>query len=114
MFSLPWPPARSLRLGERDVFEPAGLFCYGAAPPDQLGNQSKPGLGQRFQGQQFRCLTPDTRNLKPIKQAANLLKAKLKYKLVHFAHNWNNGMLELWNDGFKKNKTQIIALVFLL
>jgi hypothetical protein len=22
------------------------------------------------------------------------------YKLVRFAHNWNNGILELWNDGF--------------
>ena len=53
MFSLPWPPARSLRLGERDVFEPAGLVCYGAAPPDQLGNQSKPGLGRGV-----RCQAP--------------------------------------------------------
>ena len=23
-------------------------------------------------------------------------------KLVRFAHNWNNGILELWNDGFKE------------
>ena len=35
------------------------------------------------------------------------------FNLVRFAHNWNNGMLELWNDGFKKNKTQIIALLLL-
>jgi len=33
-------------------------------------------------------------------------------KLVRFAHNWNNGMLELWNDGFKeKIKAHIFALV---
>jgi hypothetical protein len=27
-------------------------------------------------------------------------------KLVRFAHNWNNGMLESWNDGFKKSRIQ--------
>ena len=26
--------------------------------------------------------------------------------LVRFAHNWNNGMLESWNDGFKENRSQ--------
>ncbi len=25
----------------------------------------------------------------------------LNRKLVRLAHNWNNGMLESWNDGFK-------------
>jgi hypothetical protein len=30
--------------------------------------------------------------------------------------NWNNGMLELWNDGFKENETQSTysALIFTL
>jgi hypothetical protein len=33
-------------------------------------------------------------------------------KLVRFAHNWNNGMLELWNDGFKeKIKAHIFASI---
>jgi hypothetical protein len=37
------------------------------------------------------------------------------FNLVRFAHNWNNGMLELWNDGLKKTnrKAQIIALLLL-
>jgi len=25
-------------------------------------------------------------------------------KLVRFAHNWNNGTVEMWNDGFKENE----------
>ena len=33
-------------------------------------------------------------------------------KLVRFAHNWNNGMLEHWNDGFKeKIKAYILVLI---
>jgi len=29
-----------------------------------------------------------------------------------FAHNWNNGILELWNDGFKeKTKAHIFAVI---
>jgi hypothetical protein len=32
--------------------------------------------------------------------------------LVRFAHNWNNGMLEKWNDGFKeKINAHIFALM---
>jgi hypothetical protein len=30
----------------------------------------------------------------------------MEAKLVHFAHNWNNGMLESWNDGFKETSIQ--------
>jgi hypothetical protein len=30
----------------------------------------------------------------------------IKNKLVRFAHNWNNGMLEYWNDGFKEISIQ--------
>jgi hypothetical protein len=30
---------------------------------------------------------------------------KQKKNLVRFAHNWNNGMVEMWNDGFKENET---------
>jgi len=26
--------------------------------------------------------------------------------LIRSAHNWNTGMLELWNDGFKENRFQ--------
>jgi hypothetical protein len=26
--------------------------------------------------------------------------------LVRFAHKWNNGMLESWNDGFKETSIQ--------
>jgi hypothetical protein len=29
------------------------------------------------------------------------------YKLVRFAHNWNNGILESWNDGFKENSNPL-------
>ena len=37
------------------------------------------------------------------------------FKLVRFAHNWNNGILELWNDGLKANRTQSddYSLIFL-
>jgi hypothetical protein len=28
---------------------------------------------------------------------------KKKYKLVRFAHNWNDGILEHWNIGFWEN-----------
>jgi hypothetical protein len=31
----------------------------------------------------------------PKKQNANTIK------LVRFAHNWNNGIMEYWSDGFK-------------
>jgi hypothetical protein len=32
--------------------------------------------------------------------------------LVRFAHNWNSGMLEYWNDGFKeKINAHIFALM---
>jgi hypothetical protein len=45
-----------------------------------------------------------------LKFQANYLDAK--HKFVRFAHNWNNGMLELWNDGFKeKIKAHIFALI---
>jgi len=30
----------------------------------------------------------------------------IKNKLVRIAHNWNNGMLEYWNDGFKEISIQ--------
>jgi hypothetical protein len=33
-------------------------------------------------------------------------------KLVRFAHNWNNGMVESWNDGFKENGLQNTYPVF--
>jgi hypothetical protein len=35
-------------------------------------------------------------------------------KLIRFAHNWNNGMVEMWNNGFKENETQskYSALIF--
>jgi hypothetical protein len=40
------------------------------------------------------------------------LKTNHDVKLVRFAHNWKNGMLELWNDGFKeKIKAHIFALI---
>ncbi len=29
------------------------------------------------------------------------LKPQVVVKLVRFAHNWNTGMMELWNNGFK-------------
>ena len=29
-----------------------------------------------------------------------------KTNSVRFAHNWNNGMLESWNDGFKETSIQ--------
>jgi len=36
----------------------------------------------------------------------------LNHKFVRIAHNWNNGMLELWNDGSKeKIKAHIFALI---
>jgi hypothetical protein len=32
--------------------------------------------------------------------------ATIRPKLVRFAHNWKNGMVELWNDGFKADEIQ--------
>jgi len=41
---------------------------------------------------------------------------KVVHKLVRFAHNWNNGIVESWNDGFKETSTQntCSALIFIL
>ena len=67
-------------------------------------------------------LKPDTRNLKLMLGEGFITpdnvqkKSYFQSKLVRFAHNWNNGMVESWNDGFKENKTKSTtysALIFI-
>ena len=69
-FGLPWPPARSLRLGERDCYLDISFVQYGV---DDINQKycCNPGLGQGFRdlsafgGFGFRifssviCLSPD-------------------------------------------------------
>jgi hypothetical protein len=53
---------------------------------------------------------PTTSDLgtRPEKENAikKILKCAALNKLVRFAHNWNNGILESWNNGFKENRIQ--------
>ena len=49
-----------------------------------------------------RNLTPDTFKLRHCPAGATFSERSHGKSIVHYAHNWNNGILEYWNGGFKE------------
>ena len=74
--------------------------------PDETTHPQRNGPDERGLMRSLRIVRIDELGAEHGGPTCGNLPPHNKSKLVRFAHNWNNGILESWNDGFKENRIQ--------